>query len=349
MELVLHPGHSKCGSTTIQDFIYKNRSKFENRGVIIPDCEFNFPFDESYKEHLTHTPRDYFAKIQNGDLPISDLRDKLERLRNYQGSKLYRRIIISAENLINGISNSITGDIHDLLNQYFDNIRVVYYIRRQDEFLISSWQQWDHKTGITLDEYLSKQIERGIPNYRAIASNLAAIYTKSSLKISPIYENLLKDQSLLHDFCFKAAIMESGLNFDIPNSNVGMSLAICELMSKMPEVYTDIHDQSIKNTIANLSSSSKKLINVKYDSLSSKIKLTMLSAYNENNTLLVENYMPEISVENSRLIFSMLEDEKEDEIKVLKDEVEKLKDICAVQFDLILNLNKKIEDIKFEK
>ncbi|MZI96135.1 hypothetical protein F9817_23440, partial [Vibrio sp. CAIM 722] len=128
VNLVLHPGHSKCGSTTIQNFIYHNRHKFLGRGVFLPDVNFNFPNMPKYNINLTQTPRDYLAQVQNGDVPLSDLENKLDQLISKAEESGCRRVIISAENLINAIGQPSTASIHKLFNEKFSSVNIVYYV-----------------------------------------------------------------------------------------------------------------------------------------------------------------------------------------------------------------------------
>lgn len=348
MELVLHPGHSKCGSTTIQDFLYLNRAKFRNRGVILPDCNFKFPFESDYKFHLTHTPRDYFAKIQSGEIPLSDLEVRLDVLKA-SGSNEFRRIIISAENLINGIANTITKEIHQCLARAFSAVRVVYYVRRQDEFLISSWQQWSHKTGQSLENYLDQSIELGIPNYNAISNTLSRVYGKGNLQVGVIYREHLHKNSLTNDFCLKASIMEKGLSFDLPNSNIGLSTAVCESLSRIPQIYDDIHDQNIRNLLVSNTANSVELLQKKYRTLPNTAHVKLFNTFNEQNLNLLNQYIQNVNPVVSGLLFEEPDNDEVSEaerIDYLMDEVDKLQDLCSVQFDMLIKVIKELRDLK---
>ena len=348
MELVLHPGHSKCGSTTIQDFLYLNRAKFRDREVVFPDCNFKFPYESDYQFHLTQTPRDYFAKIQNGTVPLTDLEHKLDELLE-KGEHLYRRVIISAENLINGIANTITKDIHECFAKRFSSVRVVYYVRRPDEFLISSWQQWSHKTGQSLDNYLQESIETGLPNYNGISNVLARVYGKKNLRVGVIYPEHLHKNSLMNDFCFKASIMEQGLNFELPNSNIGLSTAICESLSRISHVYEDIHDQNVKSLLISNAENSVGLLRKKYNNLSNRTRLQLFEKFNAQNIKLLARHMPGIEPQDSGMLFSEVSKDgitDSEKIDLLADEVDKLQDLCAVQFDMLIKVVKELRDLK---
>lgn len=340
--LVLHPGHSKCGSTTIQDFIYANREVFKNRGVFLPDLNFNFPCHKDYNFNLTHTPRDYFARVQSGDVSVTDLEKKIDELINSAEQNGCRRVIISAENLINGIASKNTKAIHKLLAKKFKQIRIVYYVRKQDSLMQAAWQQWGHKEGLTLDNYAKKMCETRFGDFNFIASQLKNYYPKAKLKVFPMNRDYLIENDLLIDFCSRALIDKTNLNFDIQSSNSGISSAVCDTLSKINTVYADKHDQNIKHLLIDSSPNSNSLLTKKYNhELSSDNKVRMFEKYQASNIQLHKTYFPNLPFDK---IMSMECDEAEsnNEISLLKRKIEKLEDLNAIQLDMILQLLKKV-------
>ncbi|MGY5449820.1 hypothetical protein ACVFI8_02545 [Agarivorans sp. MS3-6] len=342
VDLVLHPGHSKCGSTTIQNFLYKNRQKLKNRGAYLPDCNFNFPNDDEYKFHLTHTPRDYFAKIQGGELQISDLEGKLNSLVKNAQDNGCKRVIISAENLINGLAgkDSITRQIHRMLGGFFDDVKIVYYVRRQDKFLVSAWQQWGHKEGLELEEYIERLYKGHIADYLFNANQLLNEYPANSLRVRPIDKIALINGCLLEDFCARSSILTDGLDFDIPNSNVGLSVAMCETLSRASEVYQDIHDQTVKRVIEQHSLTG--IAEKKYSpSFSNNMVKKLVEQYQEKNVRLANRFFPKVDFEKTMDLNSLVGSDSDD-ILLLKERVTKLEDVCAAQMDMIISLAKRI-------
>ncbi|MEP3349832.1 MAG: hypothetical protein ABJN96_07750 [Marinomonas sp.] len=341
VDLVLHPGHSKCGSTTIQNFLYKNKEKFQNRGVFFPDLNFNFPCHEDYQFHLTHTPRDYLAKVQSGEVAIEVLSKKIDDLLAHAEDMGCRRVIVSAENLINGISGGITSSIHQLFSEKFNNVRIVYYVRKQDALMLSAWQQWGHKEGISLDDYVAKLMNTKFADFDFVARHLKRFYPNGSLNVFPIEKAHLVDQCLLSDFCTRAAINKKNLNFDLEPSNEGISSALCDSLTKVHGIYPNQHDQNIKNTLIEFASHSSKILNKKYKvDLSFNIRKELFERFHESNERLAKKFFPNVSFEETMSLLS-LKSHSEDELEFLKCRVEKLEDLTAIQMDLILNLIKK--------
>lgn len=342
INLVLHPGHSKCGSTTIQDFIYKNRQRFFNRGIFLPDSNFNFPGQPGYNIDHTHTPRDYLAEVQRGNISIAELEQKLDLLCSKAESLGCRRVIISAENLINAIGHPSTAQIHELLNKKFASVNIVYYIRRQDSLLVSAWQQWGHKTGESQESYVDKMMRTKFCDFKFISNQLRRYYPKAKLNVFPLDKNELINNNLLEDFCKRAVIKFEGLDSNVPNSNSGLSSALCSTVGHIHGVYEDVHDQKVKAVITNMTPNSAHLRDKKYKNELSKEQMSKAAEmYEEKNKFVADKYFPDVNFERVLSIKSLLEENFDE--KFLLDKIEKLEDIVAIQMDMILSLNKKIK------
>ena len=343
VDLVLHPGHSKCGSTSIQDFLYANRELFRNRGIFLPDLNFNFPCHDDYQFHLTHTPRDYLARIQSGEVDISELSNKIDDLINHAEEMGCRRVIISAENLINAISSKMTSAIHQLFAEKFNKVRIVYYVRRQDTLLLAAWQQWGHKDGYSLDEYVGKLSKTKFADFNFIASKLKKFYFDGVLKVFPLERKYLTDENLLIDFCTRAVINKAKLNFDIESSNAGISSALCDTLAKINTVYINQHDQSVKNSIISSAPNSNEIIGKKYLlEMSNTTRETLFTRFQESNEILAKRFFPNLPFDNT-MSLANVKDSVDDDIQKLKKRVEKLEDINAIQMDMILQLMDKMK------
>ncbi|WP_153913452.1 hypothetical protein [Shewanella sp. TC10] len=344
VDLVLHPGHSKCGSTTIQDFIYNNRVVFRQRGIFLPDVNFNFPNNKQYQFQLTQTPRDYLAKIQSGEVNIAELETKLDQLISTAEEQGCRRVIISAENLINAISSEKTKSIHELFNRKFSSVRVVYYIRKQDSLFVSAWQQWGHKAGESLDSYIKKMSKTKFGDFLFIARHLRKYYPEQMVKVFPLNRKYLVKENLLFDFCSRSQINVNNLNMDIQDSNSGLSSAMCHSLSRINEVYSDIHDQKVKEHITELCPNSDKLLNTKYrHDLSRELTSLLYDKFQESNELLAKRYFPKIPFDE--VLSLKLLTENSDETAALYEKIQKLEDLTALQMDMILTLRSKMDKV----
>lgn len=340
VDLVLHPGHSKCGSTTIQDFLYANREIFKKRGVFLPDLNFNFPCHDEYNFTFTHTSRDYFAQVQSGSISIDELSKKLDDLIKSAKELGCRRVIISAENLINGIASKNTKAIHQLFADRFNNIRIVYYVRRQDSLMQAAWQQWGHKDGLNLDAYIEKMSKTRFADFYFISEQLKKYYPKAKFKVFPMARDCFIDNNLLIDFCSRALIDKTNLNFNIDVSNTGISSALCDSLAKIYDIYETKHDQNVKNTLINATPNSASLLTKKYkNDLSDESKIKLFEKFETSNVKLHKSFFPTLPFEVMSLRCE--ENDSDQELLLLKRKIEKLEDLNSIQMDMILQLLKK--------
>lgn len=340
IELILHPGHSKCGSTTIQDFLYANRLVLRERGIFFPDSEFNFPGNKEYQIDRTHTPRDFIEKVIQGELSIDVLEKKLDTFLIKAEEQGCKKLIITAENLVNAITSPQLKSIHSLFSTRFSKTKIIYYIRDQKELLLSAWQQWGHKKGETLEVYIDKMLKTNFGNYTFVTHQLSAYYPNAELKVCSLDKKHLIKSSLTSDFCVRAGLNSKGLNFSREVSNAGLSSAVCESLTKIHTVYENPHTQKVKNAILASAPNSKKLISKKY---SAKLPLDLESKisgrYLESNKQLEKLYysgnpvFPSTDRKN--------DSNSENEMSVLQQRIEKLEDIVAIQMDMILTLSGK--------
>ena len=153
MDLILHPGHGKCGSSSVQKFLYDNRAVLQDGGVAVPDRFLHFRFEKNCDFSVQQPVVSYLADLADQG-KYSLLEKRLEKaIENAERSNIHT-FIISAENL----SSRPTRFLHDIFSKYFNVKKVLYYIRRQDEYL--------HRVGNGLSELLSSldvDVEHYVP------------------------------------------------------------------------------------------------------------------------------------------------------------------------------------------
>jgi hypothetical protein len=143
--LILHIGHSKTGTTTIQNYLAKNSSNLIKLGYLYP---------------VKHSPRHNHVLIQAGFLKEEFLRVRKHQV--YAGDKAwfkkdYERfwktvkqdikrhnphtVILSAEQMFRDFSDKSKIELADYLAQEFDQVKVACYIRSPISYCISSNSQ----------------------------------------------------------------------------------------------------------------------------------------------------------------------------------------------------------------
>ena len=133
-KLILHIGANKTGSSAIQRFLSTNNLALREEGIIVPNK--NFQVARNIEGHHVFSFVELLNNPLEGQKRLGDALDAVDAA--YPKATA---ILLSAENLTaNPAAPSL---FEDLVKRY--DIEVIIYIRRQDEFILSSWQQWYSK------------------------------------------------------------------------------------------------------------------------------------------------------------------------------------------------------------
>ena len=133
MRLILHIGSSKTGTTTVQQFFCRNHSALLAKGIF-------YPVRASHTAHHVLIPAG-FVQQKNFQLPhnrfyMNNTRRFWSSFHSFWGGVLDdlkehkpHTVVLSAETLFHDFSTISEMPISQFLGQYFDDIRVVVYIR----------------------------------------------------------------------------------------------------------------------------------------------------------------------------------------------------------------------------
>lgn len=142
MELFLHIGTEKTGTTSIQHFMAHNRSLLQEQGVL-------YPRSPGKLNHIgiTALAQDYgrgelweklgITTLTNRDQYASELERSLEaELAGYP----FTKVVLSNEHCSSRLMSDAEVDtLRKFLQRLFSRIRVIIYLRRQDDFVISTY------------------------------------------------------------------------------------------------------------------------------------------------------------------------------------------------------------------
>ncbi|WP_146140419.1 hypothetical protein [Zobellella endophytica] len=329
MRLILHPGHAKCGSTTIQNFLRDNRDFLFKNKFITLDSNLRTQDEPNFIEK-SESPRGFFKRILNGN-SLLNLEEKLSNIKNRFSD---HTLIISAENLTNQIAEGAPGSsIHKTISEIFTDVTVIYYIKPQDTFLFSGWQQWGYKQGLSLQQYIQRSLNQGGPNYLRAINFFEKVYGKNNLNISPLTSNALINNDLIDDFCSKAKLPILDKKVNLSPQNVSLNPIICDILSRHPELFKDQHDEEIKNKLESLHSKPIFLHNKLDGLLPRKNRKVILDRFLADNKYIHETYFPHLDFENT--FYGHIE-----KVKPLGGEIERIKEENRVLVDLFISLIK---------
>lgn len=152
---MLHIGTGKTGTSSIQHFLRINRPRLLRRGILYPHAPGK----------ARHTQLGFFVKTEaelarivewtradHGDLAA--FRADFERRLTTEISEAAPRRVIMSDEALYSLSDDSIRRLRALAERIADRVRVIVYLRRQDDHLVSRYQQ-AVKTGAveTLEEF----------------------------------------------------------------------------------------------------------------------------------------------------------------------------------------------------
>lgn len=345
IRLIIHPGHDKCGSSFIQSFIYSNLDKLKEVGIYVSDKNFRFLFEAKPRKSsfIWEQPLSYFSDIIYATQDTSLFEERLKNVLEAGKNSDCQAILISSETLKN-IEEATCQKIHKILAQYFDNVTVIYYIRRQDDYIVSSWQQWRHKLGISLNDYINECLASGNPHFWETAKFFEDIYGVDSLKVRFLASEALIEKNLAKDFCYHSKIdIKDATCFNCDyDTNPNLNPHICDLLARIHTIYdftnlnqeiSVIHNQRIKEMLSHYVESKDILCSNDKSILTQEAQAVILKYFENENREICKRYLKDTSYED---YFSQRDTGKSQER--LEYEIDKLKDVMAIQMEVIIKL-----------
>ncbi|MBD1389790.1 hypothetical protein IC617_10160 [Neiella sp. HB171785] len=146
-QLVLHIGSEKTATTYLQRLLSSQRQNIENQGVLYPKIGFNEQahfslvaalHDLDHSQSLEFVPPGVKCTIESEWLPLLEM---LTRQTDYH------TVVLSAEHFSSRLGPNALYKLQSLLSALTDySIKILYYVRRQDDFF-ESWYSTYIKAG----------------------------------------------------------------------------------------------------------------------------------------------------------------------------------------------------------
>jgi len=149
-KVVLHIGLDKCGSTSIQRFLWMNREVLASSGFAVP-AVLNWPSHPwlgvlAYKERRDCPVTARLARQLDMEFASdSEWAEMLRTIRkefiNWWRDQGDGTLLLSAEDLIARLDELEVGNVADLLGEETDDVKVLVYVRDPVSFTVSGWSQ----------------------------------------------------------------------------------------------------------------------------------------------------------------------------------------------------------------
>jgi len=275
MKLFLHAGMSKAGSSSIQATIHRNRDALKEQGILVPRT------GAKGRRHFK------FIHADGGDY-----KDLVDRLIAEAEESHCHTVILSDESF-----NKKNPTKHNYLKTCFDEIKIVFFLRRQDLLLESYYNQmikgpWAKKRSYAgVDKLTDYGMSLHWLHYDRLLDNFAAIFGSDAVMAFPFEKGAIPNnlgRFFLVDVCGAARsglkLKQTIANSAIPYSGLGilralnkMDLSIISGGGEPRRIIQDVIRRELSDT-------SKYIIG-------HEARKTFMKNYEEGNSYVAEKYL----------------------------------------------------------
>lgn len=286
-KLYIHIGTWKTGSSTIQYNLYKLRDQLKKEGFYYLCKENKMVINDGIVRGFTELEKDY----------ISQSREKFKKILNDQNGSGSTTFISSAEEFsgdpFQGFRNAraVAKNLYEITKDLGLDISVIVYLRRQDDFFESLYQQ-SIRLGEShsFQEFLN-QYDASDFNWYELLQAYADVFGKENLLVRRYHRKYLPEEnSLIQDFGKVIGSTVVSEYEETQSKNKGFSrdtLEITRIMNKHFEGEERFKLRKIFDRV------NAKLPFDKYSFFSANERALFLKQYEESNRAIASEYLDE--------------------------------------------------------
>lgn len=327
--LILHIGGSKCGSSAIQDYLALNHAQMIKHGVLTPDVSMGM--DGPFKAQQI----DFFEDMAARDDASAPIAQKLEALAAHMDEKGLSTLIVSAENL--SARGALAPDLARAAAS-FGSVEVIFYIRRQDDYLISAWQQWGLKTHPDIDSYLNGE-GRLLADWLTLLAPWEDSFGQSRITLRPFRRDMLVDGDIVADFLSLFDLSDEGCLPLTKLSNRSFDEHLGDMTHRIRDVFESPHDNRFFDTMVWMFGNSVFKTRSSSHLMSLEDRREFLDRFQVGNEALKQRYLPHMGEA------PLFEPPDENDVITL-DDIEKLKGENEVLLRMLYTLAKRVEIVE---
>ncbi|MCR5453003.1 MAG: hypothetical protein K6F00_10275 [Lachnospiraceae bacterium] len=235
-EIYIHVGVPKTGTSAIQCFIDNHPDVMERYSIGYPS------FDIEYESASSRRNGYLLAHY----LDDSEIKEKcLEGIKNCL--ETHEKVILTDEGIFYRMYKSpkLVKKIHEALSPLGATLKIIIYLRRQDDFVYSFWsEQAKEKAAPKFEKYLGSFDKKRI-NYEHNLKQMEDVFGKENMIVKIYDRNLFKNNNILSDFMdiFGGELTEEEINGD-PRVNVTLKDVCLEAKRRLNKGYDDFKGAS---------------------------------------------------------------------------------------------------------
>ena len=229
--LVVHAGANKTGSSAIQSFLAHNHKALREEGFVVPDATCGLTsqitgYQVFYLQELMSAP-DGPARLERDVAAVAEAAGSAHTL------------ILSGENLA---ANPAAPTLFATLAKTYET-RLVLYVRRQDDYLLSSWQQWYSKDSDDFWAWIVGALGK-TGNWATYLRRWGEVLPNDRITVRVFEPEKLAGGDAVRDFAGCIGVERPFERFFRPKDRVNPSFteAVLDLVAGNDFIFDNVHD-----------------------------------------------------------------------------------------------------------
>jgi hypothetical protein len=273
-KLIIHAGHPKCGSTAVRSLLRHNGPMLAREGYYLLGDHFKIdPEGSAVDWPLWYIEQ---AAEQPAGLLAEQLRRAVEAHRGYD----IKALILSAENL----SEPAKAALFDPAFGDFET-HLIYYMRRQDHFLVASWRQWALKRGTPFEHHVARRLAERKPSFEQTLAFWESRIGRHRIHARFLDPRFLEGGELATDL-FSALGCGPPAMPAAPEINASPDRAVLLYLQKNHQLFESVHDDRPIQLLSSLD-----LGPIVKLSMDRHLQRTVSLAYEAENQRILERFM----------------------------------------------------------
>ena len=253
MKVILHIGCEKTGTTTLQRFMQLNRSLLQKRGICYPLSPGEANHTKLAVAAISETKLKTFLPL------LFEVRTpkELENFRADLTAALKREangsdtLILSSEHCSSTlVDESEIRRLRDMLSEIGRDIRVVVYLRRQDDFLASNYSTQIRLGAVHKLQFPAARHVIDRYDYRPLLERWNAIFGDLIVRIYD--RRRLVDGDIISDFLDACGVARRPEFVVPPNENVALGRDQIEFLRRLNKYLPLVRDGNILRSRGNI-------------------------------------------------------------------------------------------------
>lgn len=296
-QILLHIGSEKTGTTAIQSYLAQNRGLLQQQQILYPSSVGNTNHFDICTYALNAdkiTP----IRRRNNLLTKQQIKafrkDVSKKLRKEINSARCDTLVLSNEQLSSNISSIEEAlRVKSLLNEFSDNVKVIVYIRRQDQMAASAYST-EIKAGAT-HKFEGKGININSTKYNF--KNLLTLWSDAFSRENMIvntFPNSDFNGDVVQSFCSLAKINTQSFTNQV-NKNESLGLFGLEALRKINKFLPKYGDSNaeLRGNLQNIIVEAANSIDKRKLKIDPEISTNILNHFTESNEWVRRHYFPD--------------------------------------------------------